>query len=489
VPSRPAARHATSAQRPATGLPQSEAVSKVKSVFRQFDADGSGTISRQELSRLLTKLGSFSPAEINRIMDEVDRNGDGEIQYEEFLDWITAPGASIDIMGGEAVRWDLDEALKPLFKIFDWNDSGTISKAEFHNSYVILQGALRVLPAQDGAPPIAALASCEEERVFSFADTNDDNEISFREFVDWQREAVTHSGLGHTELVQLVQKLASLLESIFLLAKPAQREAADTAVSDPVLGGIMSKLAACSRELWRRNHDRARRNSDSSQVAPEPIPWPPLPEGITTAKLIRKHLHEPVPTLDVESITVRIHGCLPDLAGFQAGAGPPRWLAKVVRTIKYKDKKCQDGLYYYAFEDGEWGQLPMKEDYYSASARLSPELRLYTHLLAEADFGEDLSWSKVQMVMEDAEKVGLLTGEEHLEYNICVEKSMMKALESSTECEAEASDYSLRQSRISQLLPKARFSPLQVMASLTDFGIVPPHPLWAGADAAPRRGP
>ncbi len=64
--------------------------------FRAFDKDGSGTIDRAELGRLLKKLDRHHSKEeriwnndhLDWLMSALDRNGDGSIDYTEFVDWI-----------------------------------------------------------------------------------------------------------------------------------------------------------------------------------------------------------------------------------------------------------------------------------------------------------------------------------------------------------------------------------------------------------------
>ena len=57
---------------------------ELRDAFKVFDTDGSGSISRDELKRLMTQLGqNLSEAELDAMMDEVDTDGDGEISFEE----------------------------------------------------------------------------------------------------------------------------------------------------------------------------------------------------------------------------------------------------------------------------------------------------------------------------------------------------------------------------------------------------------------------
>ena len=48
-------------------------------LFQQFDADGSGTIDAQELRQVLG-----DEVDVDEVLREVDINGDGVVDYEEF---------------------------------------------------------------------------------------------------------------------------------------------------------------------------------------------------------------------------------------------------------------------------------------------------------------------------------------------------------------------------------------------------------------------
>ena len=64
---------------------------KLHAAFRMFDKDGSGIISADEIREVLCFGGSNSlTAEaVDAIIKQVDENGDGEIQFEEFVTMMT----------------------------------------------------------------------------------------------------------------------------------------------------------------------------------------------------------------------------------------------------------------------------------------------------------------------------------------------------------------------------------------------------------------
>lgn len=80
---------------------------ELRDAFAVFDTDGSGSIDRKELKRLMKKLGqALSEAELDAMMDEVDTNGDGEISFAEFkammVRWCTDTAA---LMFSACVMW------------------------------------------------------------------------------------------------------------------------------------------------------------------------------------------------------------------------------------------------------------------------------------------------------------------------------------------------------------------------------------------------
>ena len=58
---------------------------QLKEIFSAYDADGSGKISVEELTAALAKAGKkMSKQEVANIVRQVDKNNDGEIDFEEF---------------------------------------------------------------------------------------------------------------------------------------------------------------------------------------------------------------------------------------------------------------------------------------------------------------------------------------------------------------------------------------------------------------------
>ena len=64
-----------------------------------------GTISVQELEQVLASVGGSDPKEIKDILEKVDKNKDGQIDYEEFVEMMTPPAA-------EPVRTRKNPAIK-----------------------------------------------------------------------------------------------------------------------------------------------------------------------------------------------------------------------------------------------------------------------------------------------------------------------------------------------------------------------------------------
>jgi calmodulin len=62
---------------------ETDADQELRNAFRVFDKDGSGTISAEELRRVLLSLGeNLTDAEVEDMIQMADVNGDGSIDCE-----------------------------------------------------------------------------------------------------------------------------------------------------------------------------------------------------------------------------------------------------------------------------------------------------------------------------------------------------------------------------------------------------------------------
>jgi hypothetical protein len=77
---------------------------KVLKVFQQFDRDGDGIIDRQEFEKCLASLG-LPKSCIGSFLVSVDKNGDLEIQYGEFVKWALAPAGKKTQKSRADVYW------------------------------------------------------------------------------------------------------------------------------------------------------------------------------------------------------------------------------------------------------------------------------------------------------------------------------------------------------------------------------------------------
>ncbi|KAJ6356708.1 hypothetical protein OIU78_004746 [Salix suchowensis] len=83
------------------GLDTNEIMENLKDAFSVYDVDGNGSISAEELHKVMASLGEpCSMPECRKIISGVDSDGDGMIDFEEFK-----------VMMMTGARWDSMEAL------------------------------------------------------------------------------------------------------------------------------------------------------------------------------------------------------------------------------------------------------------------------------------------------------------------------------------------------------------------------------------------
>ncbi|GAC74838.1 calmodulin and related proteins [Moesziomyces antarcticus T-34] len=103
-------------------------IAEFKEAFSLFDKDGDGTITTKELGTVMRSLGQNpTEAELQDMVNEVDADGNGTIDFPEFL----------TMMARKMKDTDSEEEIKEAFKVFDKDGNGFISAAELRHVYVL----------------------------------------------------------------------------------------------------------------------------------------------------------------------------------------------------------------------------------------------------------------------------------------------------------------------------------------------------------------
>ncbi|OAY80091.1 calcium-dependent protein kinase 2-like [Ananas comosus] len=144
------------------GCLSEEEIKGLKEMFKNIDTDNSGTITLDELKQGLAKQGTkLSELEVKQLMEAADADGNGLIDYEEFIT------ATVHMN-----RMDREEHLYTAFQYFDKDNSGYITKEE-------LEQALKEKGLYDGQ---------EIKEIISEADADNDGRINYTEFVAMMRK-------------------------------------------------------------------------------------------------------------------------------------------------------------------------------------------------------------------------------------------------------------------------------------------------------------
>merc|ERR1712137_518746 len=133
---------------------------EMREAFQLFDKDGDGTISTAELGTAMRALGQNpTEKELQEMIAEVDGDGSGSIDFEEFCEMMAKRYAE----GG-----DPEQEMREAFAIFDKDGSGTITADE-----------LRQVMMNMGEK----LSKEEVDDMIREADADGNGEIDYEEFV------------------------------------------------------------------------------------------------------------------------------------------------------------------------------------------------------------------------------------------------------------------------------------------------------------------
>uniref|UniRef100_A0A8C5R918 Troponin C, skeletal muscle n=1 Tax=Leptobrachium leishanense TaxID=445787 RepID=A0A8C5R918_9ANUR len=137
-------------------------VQEFKAAFDMFDTDGGGDISTKELGTVMRMLGQTpTKEELDAIIEEVDEDGSGTIDFEEFLVMMVRQMK-------EDAQGKSEEELAECFRIFDKNADGYIDSEELAE---ILRSSGESITDE------------EIEELMKDGDKNNDGKIDFDEFL------------------------------------------------------------------------------------------------------------------------------------------------------------------------------------------------------------------------------------------------------------------------------------------------------------------
>jgi calmodulin len=100
-------------------------INEYRIAFELFDRDLDGIITTKELGTVMRNLGQNpSEQDLLDMIKEVDLDGNGAIDFKEFL----------DLMASKSKNYDPEEEMIEAFKVFDRDGNGYITKIDFKNT-------------------------------------------------------------------------------------------------------------------------------------------------------------------------------------------------------------------------------------------------------------------------------------------------------------------------------------------------------------------
>ena len=162
-------------------------------MFKEVDVDGNGLLDPEELKQLTSKLGlDLTEDQVTKVMAEIDADGSGEVDFEEFFDWYVdqkdKKGGLLDSAGEglkgfftgmssatntptkEQRRIELHEEARAVFDSIDQDGNGELDLQELKE----LAEALGV-----------KLDDASAQEAMATMDADGSGEVDFDEFIEW----------------------------------------------------------------------------------------------------------------------------------------------------------------------------------------------------------------------------------------------------------------------------------------------------------------
>jgi len=116
-----------------------EEIAEFREIFNLVDRDGGGSISAAELGELMDTLGiDASPEEIEAMILEIDEDGNGDIDFEEF----------VAVMSRKVNATYTSDQVKSAFRVFESNTPAGYVRAETLIRALTTYGVEKLTPEQ-----------------------------------------------------------------------------------------------------------------------------------------------------------------------------------------------------------------------------------------------------------------------------------------------------------------------------------------------------
>jgi len=127
----------------------------VLAIFETFDKNGDGVLDAAELSECLKALG-LGPNYVTKFLQSIDKDGDNEVQYSEFVKWVFKPATTKTKKSNLDVYWPRNPKKSKSMMMADIVDGCDSDEEESHEPHDLSQAELEKqcggeLP--DGWPP------------------------------------------------------------------------------------------------------------------------------------------------------------------------------------------------------------------------------------------------------------------------------------------------------------------------------------------------
>uniref|UniRef100_A0A646QI96 Calglandulin n=1 Tax=Hemiscolopendra marginata TaxID=943146 RepID=A0A646QI96_9MYRI len=140
-----------------------EQVAMLKKAFDMFDKDKKGFIHTSMVATILRSMGqTFEERDLKDLIDEIDSDGSGELEFEEFL---TLAARFVTEEDAEAMQEELREA----FRLYDKEGNGYINVSDLRE----------ILRALDDS-----LKEDELDEMIAEIDTDGSGTVDFDEFME-----------------------------------------------------------------------------------------------------------------------------------------------------------------------------------------------------------------------------------------------------------------------------------------------------------------